>query len=111
MYVPRLSLYEDAKRVIKINDETKIRKLIVGLADGKITVVIHQILTSILEPGNDYFGVTYVYGKDGRVIGCDFTYNGLKWSTDSLQNGNISQEEINKVERYWRQKERVRRSP
>jgi hypothetical protein len=110
-YFPQLSLYEDAKRMIKINDETKIKKLIIGLADSQKTVVIHQILTSILEPGNDSFGVSYIYGKDGRVNGCDFTYNGLQWSTDSLQKGSVSQEEINKVERYWRQKESVRRSP
>jgi hypothetical protein len=104
-YVPQLALRGDANRLIKIKDETKIKKLVNNLADSQKTVVIHQILTHLLEPDNNAFGVTYNYGKDSRVKGCVFTYNGLQWTTDSLQKNSISQEEINKVERYWRERE------
>jgi hypothetical protein len=103
-YVPRLFLKEDANRLIAIKDRTKIRKLISNIADSQKTVVIHQILTSLLERGNSGFGVTYKYGKDSNVKGCVFTYNGLTWATDSLWKNSISREEIDKVERYWRKR-------
>jgi|ERR1700722_14000454 len=101
-YVPQLALRGDANRLIKIQDESKIRKLVNNLADSQKTVVIHQILTRLLEPDNNAFGVTYNYGKDSKVKGCVFTYNGLRWTTDSLQENSISLEDINKVEKYWR---------
>jgi hypothetical protein len=103
-YIPQLALRGDADRLIKIIDETKIKKLVNNLADSQKTVVIHLILTRLLEPDNYAFGVTYSYGKDSRVKGCVFKYNGLQWTTDSLQKNSISQEDIDKVKQYWRER-------
>jgi hypothetical protein len=102
-YVPMIALGKDAKRLIAIRG-IKIKKLIDNITDSQKTVVIHQILTSLLEPSNREFGVTYIYRT-----GCVFRYNGLQWTTDSLQKNSISQEDIDKVNQYWR--ERLSKQP
>jgi hypothetical protein len=46
----------------------------------------------------------YYNGKDSTIKSLDFSYNGLNWTGDARQEKNsISQEEINRIDRYWRQ--------
>jgi hypothetical protein len=103
-YIPQPVLREDAIRLVEIKDRAKVRKLINNIVINQRTVVIHQILTSLLDSGNYHFHMTYHYGKDSIINGFDYTYNGLQWTTDSLNKSSISQEEINKIDRYWRKR-------
>jgi hypothetical protein len=102
-YVPQFALREDAKRLIEINDRSKIKKLIDSIRDAQKTVVIHMILSHILEPRKTAFGEYINYGKDSTVKSVTFSYNGLTWTGDFMHgHDSISQEEVNRIERYWR---------
>jgi hypothetical protein len=103
-YVPQFALSEDAKRLIEIKDKLKIKMLVDSIQDSRKTVVIHMILSQLLDPSNRQFGESYNYGKDSTVKSVVFSYNGLKWARDSLQENSISEAEINRIERYWRKR-------
>jgi hypothetical protein len=100
---PKVALYDDAKRLIAIKDDEKIKKLIKNLGIKEKTVVIHIILSHLLDHTIDRIEATYNYGKDYNIKSIDFSYNELKWTGDPSQGKNIiSQEEIDNIERYWR---------
>jgi hypothetical protein len=104
-YVPRIGLNEDAKRLIKIEDKEKIKKLLNKIDIDQKTVAIHMILTYLLEPTKKQFRESYNYGKDSTIKSVIFSYNRLKWTSDShLQNNSISKGEINRIKQYWRKR-------
>jgi hypothetical protein len=104
-YVPRIALYDDAKRLIAIKDDEKVKKLVRNIGVKEKTVVIHIILSRLCDSSNERVGGSYNYGKDSTIKSVDFSYNGLKWTGDARQeNNSITQEEINGIERYWREK-------
>jgi hypothetical protein len=100
-YFPEIALYDDAQRLITLKDNQKIQKLINNISDSPKTVVIHLILTRLLEPSYTTFAWRYIYGNDSKVKTVVYTYNGLQWATDSLFNSSVSREEINKIAQYW----------
>jgi hypothetical protein len=104
-YVPRIGLNEDAKRLIEIKDKDKIKKLLNKIDIDQKTVAIHMILTYLLEPTKKQFGESYNYGKDSTIKSVIYSYNRLKWTSDThLQNNSISKEQINTIDRYWRKR-------
>jgi len=103
-YTPNIALYEGAKALVAIKDMRKIPKLINSLGDSSKTVVLHLILSRLVEPENSSIRCKYNYGKDGKILSVDYIYNGLEWLWDSVGNNIVSQGEIDKVERYWRQR-------
>ena len=104
-YVPRIGLNEDAKRLIEIKDKAKIKKLVGNIGIDQKTVAIHMILTYLLEPTKKQFGESYNYGKDSTIKSVIYSYNRLKWTSDShLQNNSISREEVDRIEQYWRKR-------
>jgi hypothetical protein len=103
-YVPKIALYEDAQRLIAIKDMTKIQKLINSLGDSSKTVVVHLILSHLVEPENSGIQCRYNYGKDGKVESTAYVYNGLEWLWDSNWNNIVSREEIDLIQRHWRKK-------
>ncbi len=103
-YIPQLVLKEDAKRLIAIKGKAKIKKLLDSIVISQKTVAIHIILSQLLDPTKRQFGESYNYGKDSTIKSVVFSYNGLKWARDSLQENSISQEEINRIARYWRKR-------
>jgi hypothetical protein len=103
-YTPQIALYEDAKALVAIKDMRKIPKLINSLGDSSKTVVVHLILSRLVEPENSDIQCKYNYGKDGKILSVDYVYNGLEWRWDSAGNNIVSQGEIEKVERHWRQR-------
>jgi hypothetical protein len=103
-YIPKIALYEDAKMLVAIKDTRKIPKLINSLGDSSKTVVVHLILSLLVEPENGSIQWKYNYGKDGEIVSADYVYNGLEWLWDTSGNSIVSRGEIDKVERYWRQR-------
>jgi hypothetical protein len=100
-YFCEVAFYDDAKRLIALPDP---RKLISHLGDSSKTVVIHLILTKILEPLDGSFGMWPNYGKDGKISTMGYEYNGLHWASDSAWNNTISREEVDNISRYWRER-------
>jgi len=105
LYYGQVSLYEDAKRLIAIQDESKIKKLIESIRNNEKTVVIHLILSKIVEPRKKEFTEHYNYGSDSLIQTINYSYNLLAWTWDYRnKNGSISPEEIKKIDRYWRKR-------
>jgi hypothetical protein len=100
----QLLLRADAKRIIKIKDSTKLKKLLGNLEDSTKTVAIHIVLTKLLDPMLDPskkgFSYKYYYSKDGRMEKTVFVYNDLNWARNSGK-WSIQKDEINKVIKYW----------
>ncbi len=91
--------------LIAINDDGKIKKLINNIGVKEKTVIIHMILSHLFDSTNARVAGLYNYEKDSTIKSVDFTYNGLQWTEDAHQkNNSISQEEIDRVERYWRER-------
>jgi hypothetical protein len=103
-YVAQFGLREDAKRIIEIKDKTKIKKLLDSIGVEQKTVVIHMILSRMLEPQKTAFGEYLNYGKDSTTKSVDFSFNGIKWTMDMSGKNSISEKEINRVRQYWRRK-------
>src|ERR1700683_289201 len=101
-YFCEVAFYDDAKRLIALPDPRKIQKLISHLEDSSKSVVIHLILTKILEPLDGSFGMWLNYGKDGKISTMGYEYNGLHWASDSAWNNTISREEVDNITHYWR---------
>jgi hypothetical protein len=105
LYYGQVSLYEDAGRLIAIQDKSKIKKLIENMRNSEKTVVIHLILSKIVEPGKKDFTEHYNYGSDSLIQTVNYSYNRLVWTWDYRnKNGSISPEEIEKIDRYWRKR-------
>lgn len=104
-YVPQINLNEDAKRLIEIKDKSKIKKLVGNIGIDQKTVAVHMILTYLLEPTKKQFGESYIYGKDSTIKSVIYSYNRLKWTSDThLQNNIISRKEVDRIEQYWRKR-------
>lgn len=103
-YFCELAMYDDAKRLIALPNQRKIQKLICHLGDSSKTVVIHLILTKILEPLVGRFGMRPNYGKDGKISTVGYEYNGLHWASDSAWNNTVSREEVDNITHYWRKR-------
>jgi hypothetical protein len=104
-YVPQFALGEDAKRLIEIKDRSKIKMLVDNIPDAQKTVVIHMILSQILEPRKSAFGEYLHYGKDSAVKSVTFSYNSLKWTGDFMRgHDSVSRDEIDRIDRYWRKR-------
>lgn len=76
-HVSSLLLKDDALRLINLRDGGKINRLLSSIENSEKTVVIHVILTQILEPGKGAFSYKYNYGKDSTVQSVLYQYNGL----------------------------------
>jgi hypothetical protein len=104
-YVPRIAFYDDARRLVKINDKTKVKKLIENIREEQKTVVIHLILSQIIEPSRGDLGEHLNYENNSAVKSVDYLFNGLTWTDNSKENRtSISLNEIDKIEKYWRKK-------
>jgi hypothetical protein len=103
-YFSQLVLGQDAKRLIRLKSSSTIEKLIQHLTDSTKTVVIHQILTQLLDGSNWSFSEGYSTGNNSPFP-IAYTYNGLTWLRDSLWRPVITPDEIKKIEQYWRERD------
>jgi len=88
--------------LIKIGQPT-VADLFKNLTKSNKTVIIHIILTKILEPenANDNLSIVNIYQDCNNLIGWHFIYNGLIWEWYDNLNDSISQKEIDKAVFYW----------
>lgn len=104
-YTPQIALYGDAKRLIEIKDDEKIKRLVNSVGIKEKTVVVHMILSRLFDSANARITASYNYGNDSKIKSVTYSYNGLEWTEDNLQEKrNVSQDEIDKAERYWRKR-------
>jgi len=102
-YVPNLVLLNDAKRIVSLRDKKKVPKLVSALCTEQKTVVIHIILTQLLEPEKTTIKLSYIYAKGASIKEVRYTYNGLSWfynvktGADSICNKGISY-----TKKYWK---------
>jgi len=77
-----------------------------NLTKSNKTVIIHMILTKIIEPenANDNLPMVYIYQDCNNLIGWHNLYNGVIWEWYSKSNNSISQKEIDKAVFYWRKR-------
>ena len=96
--------YQDStvKKLIHIGLPT-IDKLLESIENPEKTVIIHMILTKILEPNDnhDYLPIMYIYKDCNNLIGWHHIFNGLIWEWHSEDINAISPQEIAKVKNYW----------
>jgi hypothetical protein len=88
--------------LIKIG-QPAVADLINNMNKSNKTVIIHMILTKIIEPenANDNLPIVYIYQNCNNSIGWHFIYNGLIWEWYDNSNDSISQKEIDKALYYW----------
>lgn len=100
-YISKVVLKEDAKEILAIKSKNKIKRLVSNISNSEKTVVIHMILTRLLEPRKDKFNYKYRYAQDSSVRTVQYTYNGLTWSWSKEHGNIIEKESIDKVKNYW----------
>ena len=97
--------YQDSivKELIEIGKPAS-NRLLNSIEIPDKTVIIHIILTKILEPnnGNDNLPIKYIYKDCDDLLGWHHIYNGLIWEWFSETNYVISDSEIVKVSDYWK---------
>lgn len=99
-------LLDDAKKIISINNKHKKIRLLQSISDSTKTVVIHIILTKILEPKKQIFSQVPHFSMD-TINNFTYTFNGLSWNMNIVGpnvNYHINQDEINKIKQYWNNK-------
>ena len=101
-YVPSLHLSKEANELVSMNDGSKIEKLVKDLSIKDKTVVIHVILSKILEPDKCILKQSYIYDNDSVVIGVKYTYNGLSWVWSERLGHTIPKENVDKIVKYWK---------
>ena len=76
-------------------------KLLESIENPEKTVIIHILLTKIIEPdnNNDYLPIKYIYKDCNNLIGWHHIFNGLIWEWED--SNSISPQEIEKVKNYW----------
>ncbi len=102
-YIPKLYLSETAKKIISIQDKNKVQKLFNYIIVKNKAVIVHIILTKLLNPDKDTFSESYVYNGDS-IIGIKYTYNGLSWKWDRKNGFSILEKNIKKIRDFWRTK-------
>ena len=96
--------YEDSsvRKLIELGDNV-VYPLLESIEIPQKTVIIHMILTKILEPenSNDNLPIKYIYKDCNNLIGCHFIFNGLVWEWFRETNEIIETKEILKIKEYW----------
>ena len=96
--------YEDisVRKLIELGDSV-VYRLLESIETPQKTVIIHMILTKILEPenSNDNLPIKYIYKDCNNLIGCHFIFNGLVWEWFRETNEIIETKEILKIKEYW----------
>jgi hypothetical protein len=96
--------YEDisVRKLIELGDSV-VYRLLESIETPQKTVIIHMILTKILEPenSNDNLPIKYIYKDCNNLIGCHFIFNGLVWEWLRETNEIIETKEILKIKEYW----------
>jgi hypothetical protein len=100
-YISNLVLKDKANYLIRTTSSNRNKQLLENIDSANKTVVIHVILTNILEPENAKFAQHYIYGNDSTVCGVEFTYNKLNWYQDDNYKQHIKKKEIKKIKKYW----------
>ena len=78
-------------------------KLLASIEDTEKTVIIHMILTKILEPDNvnNFLTTIYIRKNCNELIGWHHIFNGLIWEWFPEDNYSIIPQEVEKVKNYW----------
>jgi hypothetical protein len=96
--------YKDSsvQKLIEIG-KPAIENLIKSIDKPDKTVIIHMILTKIIEPdlNNDNLPILYIYKDCNNLIGWHHIYNGLVWEWFSETNNSIEDSEVVKIKDYW----------
>lgn len=103
---PKLLLNDDAKNILKINDNNLNQKLYNHLGEKEKTLVLHILLTKRFESKNISVtpGESYLY-KNDTVTVVNYTYNHLHWSLNIKgQTYCISDKEVNRIKVFWRRR-------
>lgn len=100
-YISQLIMKHDAKRLVELEDKEKLEKLFHNLDRKDKTVIIHIILSQILEPDSSSFSQVYQYAKDSTVKSVQYSYNGLRWVKDAGSRNHISGHDIRMIKKYW----------
>jgi hypothetical protein len=99
-YFMNFYLKKDAKKLLEWKDDRKLQKLFNRLEDSSKTVVIHALLTMLLEPKKAQLGGSYIY-KDSSIVSIAFTFNNLRWEAFFEENPSIKREVILNAKKYW----------
>ena len=96
--------YEDSsvRKLIELGDNV-VYPLLESIEMPQKTVIIHMILTKILEPenSNDDLPIMYIHKDCNKSIGWHFIFNGLVWEWFEETNEIIETKEILKIKEYW----------
>lgn len=103
-FVSECILKADALRLVEIKSDGGIKMLVNNLENSEKTVVIHMILTKILEPAKQVFSYKYNYSTDSTIQSVTYNYNGLSWMRDKEFLSFVSPENIIAIKRYWQDK-------
>jgi len=96
--------YKDAsvQKLIKIGMPAT-KKLLESIEVPEKAVIIHIILTKILEPdnNNDWLPIKYIYKDCNKLKGWYHIFNRLVWEWSPDEDYTITSQEIQKVKEYW----------
>lgn len=99
-YVLMLDLADDARKIIALPNKEKTKLLLRHIEDSTKTVIIHVLLTELLEPNKSLLSYRYNYqGKE--ITGITFSYNGISWSDTDGKKPTIDRNNIITAKQYW----------
>lgn len=103
-----LQIGQDAQYLIEISDSSKYSKLLNSIEDSTKTVIIHVILTKLLEPRKGVFSSRLNYVNNDYhldILSVSYKYNNLSWAETSFTHKYlIDANEIHKIKEYWERK-------
>jgi len=106
-YIGSTVNYKDStvNELIKIGKPC-IKSLYNSIGDTNKTVIIHIILTNILEPENktDFLAESHFYKDCNKIIGAHNIYNGLIWEFYIDSGFSVTKKEIDKIKNYWQKR-------
>lgn len=103
-YVSEIVLKEDALKLVELKRGNTIKQLISNIDNPEKTVVLHVILTKMIEPEKQKFSYSYNYASDSTIQSVVYNYNGLSWIRNKENVSSVSNESITVIKNYWRDK-------